>query len=203
MHEIAPGIHHWTAVHPTTRLRSHSAYIEPARALIDPLLPEAGLRAFADMPKPEVVILTNRHHYRQSDRFRQAFGCRIRASAPGIHEFAGSERRVEPYEWGDEVAPGIVAHAVGVLAPDESALHIAHGGGALAVADGVIRMPGGELGFVGDRLLGDHPEAVRRGLRESYARLADRLEFDTLLLAHGDPVAGGGKDALRAFAAAG
>jgi hypothetical protein len=203
MDQIAPGIHHWTAIHPNTRMRSHSAYVEPARALIDPLLPEDGLRAFAEMPRPEVVILTNRHHYRHSERFVQAFGCVVRASAPGMHEFAGSERRVEPFAWGDEVAPGIVAHEVGVLCPDESALHIAHGGGALAVADGVIGIRDGGLGFFPDHLLGEDPETVRRGLRESYGRLVELLDFDTLLLAHGEPLAGGGKDALRAFAAAG
>ena len=32
----------------------------------------------------------------------------------------------------------------------------------------------------------------------AYERLL-ALDFDTLLLAHGDPIAGGGKDALRSF----
>jgi hypothetical protein len=198
MEQIAPGIHHWTAEHPTIHARVHSAYIEPARALIDPLLPEEGLAAFDGLPRPEVVLLTNRHHYRHSDRFAEAFGCVVRASAPGMHEFEGSGRQVEPFAWGEHVAPGIVAREVGVLCPDESALHIAHGGGVVAVADGVIRSRG-ELGFVPDHLLGDDPEAIKQGLRGAYARLLD-LDFDTLLLAHGEPVAGGAKDALRAFA---
>jgi hypothetical protein len=202
MREIAPGIHHWTARHPRIRARVHSAYVAPARALIDPLLPEEGLAAFDGLPRPEVVLLTNRHHYRHSDRFAEAFGCTVRASAPGMHEFEGTRREVEAFAWGEEVAPGIVAHEVGVLCPDESALHIAHGGGVLAVADGVVRAGGGDLGFVSEHLLGDDPEAIRRGLRSSYARLLD-LDFDTLLLAHGEPVAGGAKDALRAFATAG
>ena len=47
----------------------------------------------------------------------------------------------------------------------------------------------------------DDPERTKAGLREAYARLAG-LDFDLLLLAHGEPVVGGGSAALRAFAAA-
>lgn len=202
MEEIVPGVHHWTATHPSIHMRVHSAYVAPARALIDPLVPDEGLAAFEGLARPEVVLLTNRHHYRHSDRFAEAFGCRVRASAPGMHEFEGTDRVVEPFAWGEEVAPGIVAHEVGVLCPDESALHIAVGSGVLAVADGAVRFGGPDLGFVPDHLLGDEPEEIKRGLRASYARLLE-LDFDALLLAHGEPIAAGAKDALRAFAAGG
>jgi hypothetical protein len=46
----------------------------------------------------------------------------------------------------------------------------------------------------------DEPAATKEGLRAAYRRLADELEFDHLLLAHGDPFVGDGRDALRAFA---
>ena len=57
----------------------------------------------------------------------------------------------------------------------------------------------GGLGFVPEEHLGDDVEGTKRAIRESYARLLE-LDFDNLLLAHGDPVVGGGKDALRRFA---
>ena len=77
---------------------------------------------------------------------------------------------------------------VGAICPDECALHIAAGPGALACADGVVRWREGDpLGFVPDGLIGDDPEAVKAGLRAAYARIADELEFDALLLAHGGP----------------
>ena len=41
-------------------------------------------------------------------------------------------------------------------------------------------------------------EGVKRGLKEALARIAE-LDFDHLLLAHGEPLVGDGKDALRAF----
>jgi hypothetical protein len=71
--------------------------------------------------------------------------------------------------------------------------------GALAVADGVVGWPGVDgLTFVPDSLM-DDPEDTRRALRAAYRRVLD-LEFDLLLLAHGDPVLAGGHDQLRAFA---
>ena len=81
--------------------------------------------------------------------------------------------------------------------PDEYALHFAVAEGAIAFADG-LHHEGGELGFFDDDLLGDDPEAVKRGLVEQFRALLER-DFDHLLFAHGDPIVGGGKRALRAF----
>ena len=53
-----------------------------------------------------------------------------------------------------------------------------------------------------DFLLGD-PEADRRALLEGLQRLLDEAEFDSLLMAHGDPWIGGGRAALEAFVAEG
>ena len=58
--------------------------------------------------------------------------------------------------------------------------------------------PGGPLAFVPDRFM-DDPERTKEGLRGSYRRLAE-LDFEHLLLAHGDPIVGNGREALRAFA---
>ena len=46
-----------------------------------------------------------------------------------------------------------------------------------------------------------YPVGVKAGLRTVYQRLADALEFDHLLLAHGEPWIGGAREALRRFAA--
>jgi len=56
------------------------------------------------------------------------------------------------------------------------------------------------LGFVPDELIGDDPESVKRGLKQAFSGLLAR-DFNNLLFAHGDPLAGGGKEALRKFAA--
>jgi hypothetical protein len=44
----------------------------------------------------------------------------------------------------------------------------------------------------------DDAERTKAGLRDVYRRLLD-LDFDRLLLAHGDPIVHGAKDELFAF----
>ena len=200
MEEIAPGIYHWTAYHDGIHQDVHSYYVPDAAVLIDPMEPDEGLDWFGERVPPERILLTNRHHYRHSGRFVDRFGSRVLCHKAGLHEFEGGPA-VQGFEFGREVAPGIFAHEVASICPEESALHIEAGGGALSVADGVVQWPGKqELTFVPDNLLGDDPEGVKDGLRAAYRRLADELEFDTLLMAHGNPVAGGARKALRAFA---
>jgi hypothetical protein len=47
----------------------------------------------------------------------------------------------------------------------------------------------------------DAPEQTKEGLRAAYRALAEELDFEHLLLAHGEPFVGDGREALRAFAA--
>ncbi|HEY4276625.1 MAG TPA: hypothetical protein VGM91_00310 [Conexibacter sp.] len=202
MDEIIPGLLTWTALRETIGKQVHSAYCVDARTLIDPMVPAEGLGVFSgDLPKPRRIVLTNRHHRRHSARFAERFGCDVVANERGLWELQDPPLHVTGFAPGDELAPGLVAHEVGVLCPDESAVHVAIGPGALAVADGVVRDPDdGVLRFVADPLLGDDPAAVRRGLAAAYRRLCDTLEFDVLLMAHGAPVIGGARETLRAFA---
>jgi hypothetical protein len=194
MREIGPGIHHWTARHPKIKIEVSSYYVEPAATLLDPLEPAEGIEWFESRTKPERIVLTNRHHYRHSDRFAEAFACSVLCNENGLHEFDDG-REVEGFAFGDELADRITAVEVGVLCPEETALHVQIGDGFVALADALTNYE--ELGFVSDRLLGDDQEAIRSGLLESFRRLLD-LEFDGLLLAHGSPIVPGGKQALRA-----
>ena len=199
MHEIVDGIFHWTAHHDGIGMTVHSHYVEPAAVVLDPMVPpDVGLAWFEGRAAPpQQVVLTNRHHYRHSERFVEAFGCPVRVSEPGLGD-VGGRPGVEPFAFGDEVAPGVTAIEIGAICPDETALHIAHGDGAMALADGVIRPSGGApLSFVPDFLM-DDPEATRQGLRDAYRGLLTRA-FDTLLFAHGEPLVGGGRSALRDF----
>jgi hypothetical protein len=194
--EIAPGLWHWTARHPSIRENVSSYYLLPERVLIDPILPPEGLEWFAEREDPTDVLLTNRHHDRDAWRMRDAFGCRVHGVRNGLHELEG-RGPVEAFDFGDELPGGVVAHEVDAICPDETALHIP-AKRALACADGVMRSHGGaDLRFVPDRYM-DEPERTKTGLRAAYRRLLD-LDFDHLLLAHGDPVVGDGKEALRAF----
>lgn len=198
MNELAPGLWHWTAPHPHIHHDVSSYYLLAERVAIDPLLPPGGTEWFIERGAPvEHVLLTNRHHDRDAWKLHEAFGCEVHCVLNGVHELTG-RGPVTPFAFGDELPGGIIAYEVDAICPDEGALHIpAHR--ALAVADGVVRWPGVEgLTFVPDTLM-DDPEQTKAGLRAAYRRLA-RLDFDLLLLAHGEPVAPGGRQALAAFA---
>ena len=196
MQEILPGLWHWTTFHEEIAARVSSYYVEPAGALLDPRVPDEGLDAFAGRPRPQQVVLTSGLHARHASTFADAFGCLIRASPEALERLHGS-LDAEPYSAHDEVAPGLTAIRIGKLCPDEYALHVAIAEGAIAFADGLIRY-GGALGFVPDTLLGDDPATVKAGLKDAFRGLLTR-EFDHLLFAHGEPLIGGGKTALRDF----
>jgi glyoxylase-like metal-dependent hydrolase (beta-lactamase superfamily II) len=196
MNEIAPGIFHWKARHPKIGADVSCYYLREERVLIDPLEPEEGLDWFRDNGPPEHILLSNRHHDRDSAKFVDAFGCTIHASRPGMHEFS-AEQQVQPFDFGDELPGGVKAYEAGAICPDDTALYIP-ARSALAVADGVINYGG--LGFVPEEHLGDDVDAIKKEIRDSYARIAAETEFDHLLVAHGEPIVGSGKDALAQFA---
>ena len=208
---IRPGLFHWTAAHPKIRIEVSSYWLADARVLLDPLLPNRGLDWLREVGPPEHVILTNRHHWRHCSEIADAFGCPFWCNELGLRELEGEAGRewVRGFRAGDVLPGGIESHEVGVLCPDETALRfdLAGGGACLAVADGVVRLGeaargDGPLTFVPDSLLADEAaqvESVKRGLRQAYLRLCD-LQWDTLLLAHGLPLVGDGKEKLRAFA---
>jgi hypothetical protein len=195
MEEILPGVRHWTATHPKIGIEVHSHWVPAAGALIDPLLPpDEGIDAFREQP-PDRVLLSNRHHLRDSEQLAAELGCSIHCSRPGLHEFDGGPT-VEAFDFGDEVAPGIEGLEVGAICPDETAL-LLRDARALVIADGIVHYSD-ELEFVSDWLIGDDPDSIKQGLRDSYSRLLDR-DFDSLLFAHGTPLIGGGKEALSHF----
>jgi hypothetical protein len=196
--EIQPGVWHWSTVHDKWGITIHSHFLPDlgGGVLIDPRVPPEGLEWFGSHGEPAHAILTNRHHYRDAGRFREAFGTAVHCHAAGMHEFTGGEE-VEPFEHGDSLAGEIEALAVGSLCPEETALLVPVAGGLLALGDSVVR-DDGALAFVADHHMGDDPEGVKRGLRDALRKILER-EFRHLTFAHGEPIVGEGKERLRAF----
>jgi glyoxylase-like metal-dependent hydrolase (beta-lactamase superfamily II) len=197
MQEIDEGLWHWTATHPRIGWEVSSYYLSDERVLIDPLLPPGGLDWFQEIDStPAHVLLSCRHHDRASWEIVEAFGAEVHCVDTGVAELEG-RGSVTPFAFGDELPGGVSARPVASISPDETALYIpAHR--ALLCADGVIRAGReSELQFVPDWLM-DDPEQTKAGLRAAFAELLE-LDFDRLLLAHGQPILAGGKQALAAF----
>ena len=68
MNEILPGLFHWTAIHPRIKIEVRPYYLQPARVLLDPLLPPEGLERFRARCEPRDRILSHRNHYRPRNR---------------------------------------------------------------------------------------------------------------------------------------
>jgi hypothetical protein len=201
MQEIAPGIFHWVTFHQGIGQPVCSYYVEPAAVVIDPMVPEEGLDVFEGHEQPEQALLTTRHHYRGCKDFADRFGLVVKASRPGLHEFEGTDLQVEGFDDGDEVAPGVTAIITDAISPDDTTFAIAHGPGAYAFGDGLVRPPGGPILVVPDHLMDDPPKTKER-LHEAFRGVLQRdFEFDALLFAHGEPVVGGAREALEEFVA--
>lgn len=197
MREISPGIWHWTTRHPRIGVEVSSYYLPREGVLLDPMIPPDGLEWFEQHGPPRDILLTNRHHDRDSWRLRERYDCTVHCVRNGLYELEG-RGPAEPFDFGDELPGGAVVFEVDAICPDETAMHFP-AYRALACADGVVHY-GSELGFVPEQYM-DDPEATKDGLREAYRQLVD-LDFDVLLVAHGDPMVGGANEALRRFAAA-
>ena len=193
MHEIAPGIRHWTATHPNLGIEVSSYWLPGLRVLLDPLaVPE-------EVDGIDEIVLSNRHHKRDAFEAAERFGAPVRVPRVGLHEFAEDDP-VEPYDFEQPFADGaITAYQVTGYWPDDGALHIAPAS-ALAIADTIVNYDG--IRFVPDNLMGDDPEAEKRDIKQTLARLAEELEFEHLLVAHGTPIPDEGRDRLRDFASA-
>ncbi|HEY5285591.1 MAG TPA: hypothetical protein VIJ50_00625 [Solirubrobacteraceae bacterium] len=197
--EISPGLFHWSAFHEGVGHPVHSSFALDSSTLIDPMEPPEGLEAIAELGTPERIVLSNRHHYRDSAFYVERFGCRVLCHQAGLAHFSG-DRPVEGFAFDEQLADGLRALELDSICAEETTLLLEAHGGALSFGDGLTRDRDGALAFMPDSLLGEHPERVRAGLLKSLRRMLDE-EFDTLLFAHSEPVQGTGRDLLSAFLA--
>jgi len=196
MEEIIEGVFHWKAVHPNTGSEAGCHFVAASGTAIDPLLPDEGIEWF-DGHRVERIVLSTRHHLRHAAEIAERFGCPILCHESGLNEFDGGPA-IEGFAFGDRLATDVVALEMDSISPDDTVLRVKANGTALLFADSVVNR--GSLGFVSDHLIGDEPETIKTKIRERCTALLDE-GFEHLLFAHGDPLLGGGRPALQAFAA--
>jgi hypothetical protein len=195
MQEVLDGVFHWKAVHPNIKLEVGCHFVAGSGTAIDPLLPDEGIEWF-EKRDLQRIVLSNRHHRRHAKEIAARFGCPILCHESGLYEFEGGPE-VEGFSFGERLAGDVVALEMDAICPDDTVLRIEAGEGALLFADSLINYGG--VGFVPDHLIGDDPEGVKRQIRERCATLLEE-RCEHLLFAHGDPLIGGGPEALRKIA---
>src|SRR5215204_1051685 len=107
MDEIAPGILHWQARHLKIGIDVSSYWLPGLKLLLDPV-------ATPDkVEQVEHILLSCRHHVRDSLEAAERFGATIEAPRTGMHEY-GEDTPIQPYDFGEALIGGAVtAHQVG------------------------------------------------------------------------------------------
>jgi hypothetical protein len=195
--EILPGLVQWSAFHERIGHMVHSSFALESGTLIDPMEPQEGLEAIADLATPQRILLSNRHHYRHSAGYARRFGCPVLCHKAGLGHFA-DDRPVQGFSFDEQLAEGVRALELGSICAEETTLLLDVEDGVLSFGDGLTREADGSLAFMPDALLGEDPRSVRAGLSKNLCRMLDE-DFDVLLFAHSEPVLSGGRALLSDF----
>jgi hypothetical protein len=222
MEQLTDGLWRWTARHPEWHPGEFGKEVacflveaDGATVLVDPLLPEPedaasevldGIDAAVERAGGGrvAITITIPYHVRSSEelwrRYRTSADTTIhghRACAKRLGDRAGF-RELEPGAVGgagQELPGGVTAHAIGKPRRYETPLHL-RSHGALVFGDAVAEH-GDRLRVWSERRV---DEKVERFYRERFNPTLQpllELDFDRVLVTHGEPVMADGKKALR------
>jgi hypothetical protein len=209
MQKLTEGLWRWTARHPEwhpgefgAEVASFAAQAGDTTLLVDPLLPSDPSPVLAAIDETIgdrlAILITIPYHVRSSEELWQ----RYRGDAETtIHGHPACAKRLADRSAFREIDPGVplpggvTAHTIGKPRRYETPLHLpSHG--ALVFGDAVAES--------GDRLVVWSSEKVDAKVERFYAQRFNptlepllELDFDSVLVTHGQPLLGGGKRDLR------
>jgi glyoxylase-like metal-dependent hydrolase (beta-lactamase superfamily II) len=163
---------------------------------VDPVeMSDADLQALAQQGVARIV-LTNRNHFRAAAKVKERTGAVVHVH-PADAEFVRAKGTPvdAAIESGQRIGPFVAIDAPG-KSPGEIALHWPERR-LLLVGDACVGKPPGALALLPAQVIDDLPQ-LQRTLR----RIAETVDFETLLVGDGAPLLSGGRDALRRLVAA-
>jgi len=180
--EIVDGLWFWSSLHEEWKVDfcSSAWKWKDGLVLVDPIeLDVPSLTKLEEMGKPAAILLTNQNHERHADWFRKTYGIKVhvhRDAMPGI------EITPDEFFCDGMAVPGDlkVIHVPGTC-PSECAFYSDANGGIVLSGDVVANGKDG-LAFLPDSYCQD-----ARQNRESARKLLG-LRFETLTVAHGNPI---------------
>lgn len=191
LEEVVPGVYNWHVEDDRIGTRSDAYAVvdrDGAVVLIDPLpIDEKLLRPLGTLT---AIVLTAGNHQRSAWRFRKLFRVPVWApeNAHGLEE--------EPdtfYTSGDSLPGGLSAlHTPGPAEVMFTLWMQQHPRGIVFVSDLLTHQGRGRPEFVPSQYQDDPMRT-----RTSVQRVLDHLPVDTVCFAHGEPIVGAGKAALR------
>jgi hypothetical protein len=191
LEEVVPGVYNWHVRDDRIGARSDAYAVvdrDGAVVLIDPLpIDEKLLRPLGTIA---AILLTAGNHQRSAWHFRELFNAPVWApeKAHGLEE--------EPdnfYTSGDALPGGL--SALQTPGPTEAMYTLwlqQHPRGIVFISDLLTHEGRGRPEFVPSQYQ-DDPQRTRLSIQ----RVLDRLPVDTVCFAHGEPIVGAGRAALR------
>ena len=231
VHKIDEGFWRWTAPHPAWVPEKDKpggwgqmvgcVYLEAPRGegivLIDPLAPPEGseeARSFwealdADVARtgrPVSILIGNHYHSRDAQKFLERY-----RDKPGAELWAPDEavamlecKATRTFVSGSSLPAGLSPYRIdGLDCPGETVFHLPSRR-ALICSDALIGVGGGRLRVPPEAWAQETPEGrqrYRKMFRDSIRSLGG-LDFDIVLVSHGEPAYTGGRAALLEAAAA-
>jgi hypothetical protein len=206
--QLADGLWRWTARHPEwhpgefgSEVASFALRAGHETVLVDPLLPPEP-EPVLDLIERELgerlaILITIPYHVRSSEEIRHRFRGQVETTIWGhqaCRKRLSEDAGFRAFEPGDELPVGVSAHRIGkprrfetpLLLPSHRALAF---GDAVAEVDGELRV------WSGERV----DKEVRAFYRERFNPTLEpllELDFDRVLVTHGQPILGGGRKAL-------
>jgi glyoxylase-like metal-dependent hydrolase (beta-lactamase superfamily II) len=197
MREIVPGILTWPSFSARFGYDFNGFLVRRAdgNLVVDPVEPTEDDLAVLAREGVARILLTNRNHYRAAARLRERTGARV-AVHPADAAFVRDKGVIvdDALAHFERIGPFVVIPAAG-KSPGEIALHWPDKR-ILLVGDACVGTPPGGLSLLPPAVI-DAPDELRRSLR----RIADELDFDTLLVADGESLLHGGRAALQRLVA--
>jgi hypothetical protein len=209
MEKLTEGLWRWTSRHPEwhpgefgAEVASFAAKAGDDTLLIDPLLPpepDQVLRMIDGALGDRLAILiTIPYHVRSAEELWRRYRKNAETT---IHGHPAAARRLEDRSAFREIEPGVplpggvTAHTIGKPRRYEMPLHLpSHA--ALAFGDAVAETGGRLVVWSTEKVAAKVERFYRERFNPTLEPLLE-LDFDSVLVTHGQPVLSGGKQALR------
>jgi glyoxylase-like metal-dependent hydrolase (beta-lactamase superfamily II) len=193
MKDVAPDIRTWPLWAERVGYFFYGTMVAAEGGLIiDPVDPTPDVLAALNA---KTIVLTNRNHFRAAALVKEKTGARVLVHPDDTAFVVAKGVTVDgPLAVGDQVGPFTIVDASG-KSPGEIALHWPERR-ILIVGDACVCKTPGQLALLPEKVM-DDPARLRRSL----ARIAETLDFDTVLCGDGEPILTGGRAALAALVA--
>ena len=207
MQELLPRVHRAITLMKAGPMKFNAGMAavtgDDALVLVDPFnLPADETQTLETLGTPTHIVITADSHERDAAAYRQRYSAQVLA-----HRELAPKLELQPdqtFETGDGLPGGLRAVGIPGTRPGETAVLVPDGDGTLILGDTLMNISASDRGFLMRLLgfplgLGKMPKMAIKNAKQahqSYLALLE-LDFDALVVSHGEPILSGAKEQLR------